>query len=842
MADLVVALTDPRAADPALSGAKGAALAKMIQAGLPVPDAFIVSTQAFHSMLHTLPEPLLNDLKAERSGAAEAVCQSLRQRRLPDPLRDAIHRAYDALAAPAVSARSSSTAEDLADASFAGQYDSVLNIATWDDLVEAIGRVWASFFSPHAQAYRRRHQIDDGPSAMAVVIQRQIASYASGVLFTRNPQSGAEHCVVSAALGLGEGVVSGSAPTDHFVVDRATGAAISSDMADKHRRVAARTDGSGIETVEVESDRRKEPALSPEQLAALVALGIRIEGLFAAAQDIEFAVDDTVHILQARPITTIGDVAEPDEPWEDGVDPAYCWTKSRGPFTRLEQDYMAEYMVYARVCYEEVGSRMTANHLYCVRNGYMFTRAPEVEPDELARRHAVQTERVDACTALGTTYFESVQRGIIEERLAELGAQRRRAKSVCERVAHLDSCLQMLAYVSGHLHWSMGRPDPLPGWHEEYEALTGHPQHEANTFLQAIDNRMTRLVGLLRKLARIVQSDPELRALFAEGRFDDLATLRDSAAAQHFRRRFSAMLKTYGLRSGRGYGSSSGFQTPTWNMDPWVPLDIIATYAEQDLDRLDQLERAARRERRNATQRLRRQFGADAGKLARLEDALLRGQLHVRFLEDHNYYMEQCSGGTAREAIDAVGRDLVGCNAIDQADDVFHFSMAELRALAAADCPTDQRSLVAARKAEWDRRKRMQPPATLGAAPAQKEPGAEEGTERGLQGDRLVGVSASSGRVGGRAVLIRAGGRPRVHPGDILVAGNVGPEWTPAFAVLGGLVLDEGSLSQHAAIIAREYRIPSVMQTREATRHIADGQRIVVDGDQGIVELHPNDV
>ena len=81
---------------------------------------------------------------------------------------------------------------------------------------------------------------------------------------------------------------------------------------------------------------------------------------------------------------------------------------------------MVEYMAHARACYEEVGSRMTAKHLYHLCNGYMYTRAPEVEPDELARRHAAQTERVDACTERGTTYFEAVQRGIIENRLAEL--------------------------------------------------------------------------------------------------------------------------------------------------------------------------------------------------------------------------------------------------------------------------------------------------------------------------------------------------------------------------------------------------------------------------------------
>ncbi|MGY8827530.1 MAG: PEP-utilizing enzyme [Candidatus Latescibacterota bacterium] len=125
-----------------------------------------------------------------------------------------------------------------------------------------------------------------------------------------------------------------------------------------------------------------------------------------------------------------------------------------------------------------------------------------------------------------------------------------------------------------------------------------------------------------------------------------------------------------------------------------------------------------------------------------------------------------------------------------------------------------------------------------GRGTRKKEQQNEEQAARGLQGDRLIGVSAASGR----AVLVHADQeRPSVHPGDILVAANVGPEWTPAFALLGGLVLDEGSLSQHAAIVAREYRIPSVMQTRDATQAIRDGQNIIVDGNDGIVELAPPD-
>ncbi len=836
MTPSIFPLDHTAATDPARSGAKGSALAKMLQAGLPVPSAFIVSTEVFQSILDQLPADL--PTAQNQNDASGTLGPAIHSCALPSALTAHIHRAYANLGAGAVSVRSSSTAEDLAGASFAGQYDSFLNITSFDELLIAIKKVWASLFSAHALSYRQRHGIDR--AQMAVVVQRQLAPSAAGVLFTRDPQSGVNHYLVSAALGLGEGVVAGSAPTDRFTLDPQSGQLLTAEIADKHSHVAAVSTG-GIETIATEAAQKDQPALDFDQLKALTAYGQKIEALFAAPQDIEFAVTQgEIRILQARPITTINDSIAPDQHWDADLAINYCWSHRRGPFYRLEQDFMAEYMRHARDCYQEIGSSMAANHILHFSNGYMYTRAPRVDEAELAKRHARQTKRVDDSFARGTTYFEEVLRGIIEQRLKGLKKQRRTCAHFADLVAYLRSCMETQGYVAGHLHWSMGRPKPLPGWHEEFCELSGRPAHEANIYLQAIDNRMTRLIGKLRELAGIVQSDSTLSDLFAQRHFAPLSTLTNNPRAAHFHARFQHMLATYGLRSGRGYGSSSGFATPTWNMEPTIALEIIASYAEQDLDRLDQLEKEARTERINAARRMRRQLKNDPEKLRRFNDGLLRATLHVRFLEDHNYFMEQCTGGTAREAIFEVGRNMVQKNLIEHADDVLHFSIAELAALAQAKERPDQRPLVRERCAEMARRKKMQPPPTLGAAPEKKDADEKELPQRGLQGHTLVGASAASGRARGRAVLVQEGKeRPHIHPGDILVAANVGPEWTPAFAILGGLVLDEGSLSQHAAIVAREYRIPSVMQTRDASQTIRDGQMIIVDGSSGIVELMP---
>ena len=132
----------------------------------------------------------------------------------------------------------------------------------------------------------------------------------------------------------------------------------------------------------------------------------------------------------------------------------------------------------------------------------------------------------------------------------------------------------------------------------------------------------------------------------------------------------------------------------------------------------------------------------------------------------------------------------------------------------------------------------MKPPTTLGTKPEPTDSDGEQEKPSGLDGEVIRGASASSGRATGRAVIaLPDRERPRIRPGDILVAPNVGPDWTPAFAIIGGLVLDAGSLSQHAALVAREYRIPAVLGVKDVMTQLKDGQLVEVDGTAGTIRL-----
>ena len=320
---------DVRADEIGVAGGKGASLGEMTSAGFPVPPGFVVTVDAYRAVLEASgigPElfeavDVDPDDTAALADAAERAQRLVTGTAVPETVRSAILEAYDAFEDdPFVAVRSSATAEDLPDASFAGQQETFLNV-TREDLVDRVRACWASLFTERAMAYRARQGFDGAEVGMAVVVQRMIDAEKSGVVFTRDPSTGDPDMVVEAAWGLGEGVVSGSVSPDNYTVSR-DGTVLDATVADK-KRAFRRDPGTG-ETVEadVEADRRTARVLSDADLADLAELGGRVEAHYGDPQDIEWAsADGETFLLQSRPITTIGgdEAAEGgEEPGEDG--------------------------------------------------------------------------------------------------------------------------------------------------------------------------------------------------------------------------------------------------------------------------------------------------------------------------------------------------------------------------------------------------------------------------------------------------------------------------------------------------------------------------------------------
>ena len=308
--------------DVDIVGGKGASLGEMTGAGLPVPPGFVVSAGTYRLFIEEagIDDKLFSavDVDVEESDAladaAERAQTLIVETEFPEDVRTEILEAYrsigvsdgDEQTEPFVAVRSSATAEDLPDASFAGQQETFLNIQE-DGLLERIRECWASLFTQRAIYYRQKQGFDHRSVNIAVVVQRMVDADRSGVLFTSHPSTGDSRMIVEAAWGLGEAVVSGAVSPDNYVIDRADGDVLTATVADK--KVMYVRDAETGETVEspVPEQRRKQRVLSDEELHELVALGERVESHYGSPQDVEWAiVDGELFLLQSRPITTIG--------------------------------------------------------------------------------------------------------------------------------------------------------------------------------------------------------------------------------------------------------------------------------------------------------------------------------------------------------------------------------------------------------------------------------------------------------------------------------------------------------------------------------------------------------
>ncbi len=296
-------------------GGKGASLGEMASIGLPVPQAFVVTAQAFrHFLVETGLEDslysILEGLDVDENNALESAAGKAKDLILSVPmpgyLVEEIRSAYESLGSDAIVAvRSSATAEDLPDASFAGQQETFLNVMGADDVIEAVQKCWASLYGARAIYYRSKQGFDDRGVNIAVVVQELIFSEKAGVLFTSHPVTGEPLSIIEASFGLGESVVSGSVSPDNYVFDHTKQKIIDSNIACKEIEIIP--DGKkGTKEVPVPEERKNERVLSADEVARLASLGKLSEDHYGVPQDIEWGiVGEEIFILQSRPVTTI---------------------------------------------------------------------------------------------------------------------------------------------------------------------------------------------------------------------------------------------------------------------------------------------------------------------------------------------------------------------------------------------------------------------------------------------------------------------------------------------------------------------------------------------------------
>ncbi|MDY6775552.1 MAG: phosphoenolpyruvate synthase [Halobacteria archaeon] len=309
-------------------GGKAASLGEMLKVDLPVPGGFVVTAQAYRRFIQEtgIEEELFEAVDID-SDDSEALAEAESRARdlilgadVPDDMENDIKEAYSSLgdgdAFTAV--RSSATAEDLPDASFAGQQDTYLNIDGGDDVLEHVRECWASLFTQRAIYYRNEQGFPHDKVDIAVVVQEMIDADKSGVMFTSHPSTGEPQMIVEAAWGLGESVVSGAVSPDKYNIDRETKEVTSATVSSKRIMHVKNAQGETVEE-EVPEEKRDERVLSEDELLQLLGIGENLEDHYDQPQDVEWAIKDgETYVLQSRPITTISEsgVTEDDETTE----------------------------------------------------------------------------------------------------------------------------------------------------------------------------------------------------------------------------------------------------------------------------------------------------------------------------------------------------------------------------------------------------------------------------------------------------------------------------------------------------------------------------------------------
>lgn len=824
-ASLVLALPEVGRSDVALAGGKGANLGELVRAGFPVPPGFVVTTAAYDLFLteNGLESTISQALTAEPVDAA-AIRGAFERGSVSRQLEEAILLAYDRLGKGPVAVRSSATAEDLPGAAFAGQQDTFLNVVRGADLIDAVRRCWASLWTDRAVAYRERRGIEQRGARLAVVVQRMVPADAAGVLFTANPVSGArDEVVVDASPGLGEAIVSGLVTPDHFVLRRRLGWKVLQRQPGLREAVVRLRSGGGTERIASEAAVGQPPVLTDAELRELASLGTRIERHFGAPQDVEWALaSDRLFVVQARPITAL------PEP-----------RRRRGQAGQTTARMVAE-MVPVRPYPLDLTTWLPALHGLV---GSMFRHLgiamPDLEEIFVVRDGVVErfggrlgvrpTARILLAPA---ALLRSIRRhpltgwtadplvAEIEARTRQLEARDLRGLSCGELLATVHDAMAIPS-LAGELRLRyLPQAALAAGRLRLVLALAGHGDH-FGALLSGTENKTTETNRVLEDLAAKVRADTTLAEAFAGDDAGDVwQALEASPPGRSFLDQVRGFLDRYGHR-----GAETLVSQPTWREAPEVVIGMLrglalaapappAAQADWEVARDEVLRHPLLRRRP-----LRSAF----------LNVLDRARRLVQLREDTRFYATRPLP-VLRQALLEFGRRLAGAGILDAAEDVFHLELAELEQVSGRWPPPGP--LAEKLRAAMERRRKRR--AELEGTPL-VEPGLLGGG-RPAGPALLSGTPGSPGVAQGPARIIRDGAEfGRLRPGDVLVAPYTNPAWTPLFQRAAAVVVDSGSVMSHAAIVAREYRIPAVMGTVEGTRTLADGQPVRVDGTRGLV-------
>jgi len=812
-------------------GGKGANLGELTRAGLPVPGGFVVTAQAYQyfteqSGLKGKIEALLEGTQTEAQlfSAAAAIREAILTTAFPEDLAEEIKEAYRSLnkeSQARVAVRSSATAEDLPEASFAGQQETYLNVIGEDELIAGVRRCYASLWGDRAASYRKNQGYDQLSVSLAAVVQQMVESKKAGVLFTANPVTGdRDEMTINASYGLGEAVVSGQVTPDSYVCTK-DGKVKSVSLGSKEIQIVYDNKAGGTAKTAVPEDMQKARALSDNEIKALCEEAKKIEEHYGTPMDIEWAIaDGKVYMLQARAITTLKEKIPEDliESYVSGCkasgvsqkDLVFILEKIQDPY--LPFDYDATYALIGQreAIFEELGMNMKTQ--------------PEIDDDGVSTLPVGKTSfnknvfKIPAALKeMGNAEY-CLQK--VEELMPPLKKRMEEIRSTDVKSLDLGQCAVWNSTIYKYIQdlaYTRFRYFMLPN------AIVGNSVDKA---LRKVDRNLTHYDFLsdLEYKTAVVASDISKLAEKAKTIPGCVEAIKNRAPYGEIYENFPELQEMLDrFMEDNGYKADFTdycVKSKSFHEDPDRILRIMTPL-------VCETEAGKTNEDKSYSTLLAKVQAVYSGKKYEQLKFKIEALRKFHVVRESSQYMWEEAYYHMRKILERAAYLLTGDS--DVYKSVAYLRMTEFEQACKDGCLDESmREKISRRimkrplaEAVWDRIK------TIVLIDNKRENNTSE---------TLKGASGSAGVAVGKVCIVRDPSEfYKMEKGAVLVCPYTDPEWTPLFLLASAVVADTGGNLSHAAIVAREYGIPAVLGVGYATSHYKDGDLVKVDGNKGEV-------
>ncbi|WP_280771776.1 PEP/pyruvate-binding domain-containing protein [Salipaludibacillus daqingensis] len=849
-------------------GGKAANLGDMLEAQLPVPEGFVVLTDAYKLFIkeNNLEEKIRkildatvgNDIELIEKAASE-IQNFIKEGVIPHQINHEIKAAFNLSGAQEVAVRSSATAEDLPGTSFAGQYDTFLNVKGEDELFHSIQACWASLWNSRAISYRLEQRIENTELAHGVVVQRMVNAEKSGILFTANPVNGRrDQILINSSWGLGEAIVSGEVTPDQWVVDKKTGEILEELIGRKQLMTVRKV--KGIDTVKIPDEKQNVATLTHQEVKELLKLSVLAENYFGSPQDLEWAYrDERFYLVQSRPITSLYPLPE-KQSGKDGLRIHLNLNNysqaMKEPFTPMGEDIIRVMVLdTARVFgaenrkgsdldlwwYQVVGGRIfidITDFLRKEKSWDKFRKNDTADKDPMTTKALLQlaernkADLINHKEAVNLLRFINLRlvkyltgaglkysRGIFSPKAARNKAihiAKETVKEFKEETDKLKTPEEIFRFIRQNSHKLIQNCGNLLF----YVAVSSTYIEKAKKILGNRLDDLSDLYEVEKSVPYSVTTQMGIEILKLAEQYDQKGKKPDPADEE-----MTSFLKKYGHRS----SVELDVGVSEWREEPEYVIDLINAYIDnqnyqEGINKFFEGEKEAEAAIERIKTNLRQKgYKKDARKV----EKLLRDFREMFGIRELSKFVITEVFSNYRDKLIEVGTHLEEEGKLTDKLDIFFVTIDDILS------EEDLRQLAAENKEKYHRELKMNAPRLLTSTGESIYSAFQESSD-----NSLVGVAVSPGIYEGKVKVLETPEEGRkLDKGDILVTAGTNPSWTPLFLKIGALIMETGGPISHGSVVAREYGVPAVAGVGHARLVLKDGQIVKVNGETGVVEL-----